>query len=736
MPRLRGSWVAALAGVFWCATTLADTITVTTTDPTLWNVNDSQCSLYEAVEYFNQEKPADGFQGCKKPKDDTSSDTIELPATESGAVLALQDTLATPGGTLTIQGTLTINGRGFNLNSTHTTLQAATNGSVFRTTKHWVCPSTAVKKPATVTSPTQPFVCESTTTTDAVADASAPDGWKCADYRATRKQAPTGSLTPYVCELTASSTITNAVADSTAPNGWKCSNPDAIRQEAPAGHETPYVCELITYATPVTAALTLNQARIDGCGTTATACTINGAAIRVEEGSLAIDRVVFFDGITSGLGGAVYVADGASATFASAIFRNNQAADGAAIYAANMRLTLRQSSLYDNQVSGPTGAIVRVAAGATTAVAGSIENVTFSRNPAGTALRLGSSHIVNHLTIVRNNTGAGAIAGLPGALVIDNGSLTLQNSIVAENGAVECGGGGTSTWIRKFVLFAASGNCQTLPLTGGQTDEGVQVVAFGTVGNPLLLAEEAVTSPTRFNATLTALVDPADNGFLFHRPLFALQPWASLAGSGYRAYSHVIDRGNTSTGTGGCANTDQRGDARADCDLGAIEFKFSANKTMELTEHPAADTVLAGQKIYQGETVVISLADAIGDAELMPDCNIDASLDGSSDVTSTYPNVAGCPVLAAAPTKGTISFNTDGNLVYTPSGSGFHGADTFVLRIYTTSSRFQDEKRYIEVTYTVRADTRGGWQNSSLGGTVSWHWLLLGVLAFWRKKKN
>lgn len=677
MPRLRGSWVA-LAGVLWCATTFADTITVTTTDPALWNGNDSQCSLYEAVTYFNNEKPADGFQGCKKPKDDTSSDTIELPETKGSDVLTFQ-------GTVEIQGTLTINGRGFNVNGTHTTLQAPASGPVFRTTGHWVCPASAVKS--------------------------------------TSGTPPTCTTTTYIDRLTN----------------------DTCAEGVPDQKDGKNVCKVttVTDATRATAALTLNQALLDGCGDTTTACTPGngdqGAAFYVKEGVLTADHVVFFGGVTTGLGGAVYIANGASASFTSAIFRNNRAADGAAIYAANMRLTLRQSSLYDNAASAADGAIVRVAAGTTAAVAGSIENITFSRNGAGTALRLGASYVLNHLTIVDNNTGVGAIAA-PGALVIDAGTLTLQNSIVAGNGAVECGGAGT--WVRKYILVSVGSSCASLPGTTGDEPTTVTAVAFSSdgVGTPRLLADPDPSSASRFSSTLTALIDPANNGFKYHRPLMALQTWGDLAGSGYRAYSHVIDRGNFAGSSGSCGSTDQRGDARESCDLGAIEFKFSANKAVELTEHPTVDP-LAAQKVYQGETVVISLAEAIGDAELMPDCasvgttglisSFDSNGDGGADG-----NVVGCPVIALAPAKGSIRIDANGNLVYTPSGSGFHGADTFVLRLYTTSSRFQDERHFVEVTYTVRADTHGGWQNSSLGGSVSWQWLLLGVLGLRRKKKN
>jgi CSLREA domain-containing protein len=63
----------------------ADTITVnTTTDD---NLNNSLCSLREAVTYFNLGKPEGGYQGCEAPASD-SFNVIKLPADTSPYVIS------------------------------------------------------------------------------------------------------------------------------------------------------------------------------------------------------------------------------------------------------------------------------------------------------------------------------------------------------------------------------------------------------------------------------------------------------------------------------------------------------------------------------------------------------------------------------------------------------------------------------------------------------------------------
>lgn len=61
----------------WAA---ADTLTVNTTADTV--ANDDKCSLREAVEYFNRDKPAGGYMGCRPPAAD-ELDEVVLPASKS-----------------------------------------------------------------------------------------------------------------------------------------------------------------------------------------------------------------------------------------------------------------------------------------------------------------------------------------------------------------------------------------------------------------------------------------------------------------------------------------------------------------------------------------------------------------------------------------------------------------------------------------------------------------------------
>ncbi len=44
--------------------------------------------------------------------------------------------------------------------------------------------------------------------------------------------------------------------------------------------------------------------------------------------------------------------------------------------------------------------------------------------------------------------------------------------------------------------------------------------------------------------------------------------------------------------------------------------------------------------------------------------------------------------------KGSLTLDIDGNLVYTPNGS-WRGADIFELRVVTSSTRFNENKKYL-----------------------------------------
>ena len=89
--------------------------------------------------------------------------------------------------------------------------------------------------------------------------------------------------------------------------------------------------------------------------------------------------------------------------------------------------------------------------------------------------------------------------------------------------------------------------------------------------------------------------------------------------------------------------------------------------------------------------------------------------------------------------KGTLTLDIDGNLVYTPNGN-WHGADIFNLQIVTSSTHFNENKKYIVLEAYMVQEPNNEFEDKSVktsGGALGLFGLfaVLGLVGIRRFKK-
>ncbi len=232
----------------------------------------------------------------------------------------------------------------------------------------------------------------------------------------------------------------------------------------------------------------------------------------------------------------------------SAISENSVAGRGAGLFLQNESITeIQQTTISDNRSSA---SVASTEVGAGLAIQNdadvTLTNVTVSGNRAddqGGGIHLQNAPVVRlRSSTVSDNTadadGDGGGLEVGGGIFVDAGSLTLANSLLAENAdsaAPDCSG----------AVASAGFN-----LVGDATGCGFAAVAGDQVGSALAPIDPRLKSL-------------ADNG----GPTFT----HALLGS-----SPAIDAGNraaVAVGAGGCPSGDQRGAPRKKkrCDIGAYE---------------------------------------------------------------------------------------------------------------------------------------------------------------------
>ena len=260
--------------------------------------------------------------------------------------------------------------------------------------------------------------------------------------------------------------------------------------------------------------------------------------VSASAGTLTVSGVRIGSGVSTGLGGGVFVDNGAVLNLSQSTVNNNQGQDGGGLSGGGT-LNLKNVTVTSNSATGGGGGILLAGSAAAT-----LNNVTVANNTADSNADEGGS-------------GGGLINIGAGALTIRNTIVgnNLDNSPTVGNQAPDCSGAITSGDYN--LVENTTGGCAFTPQANDITGQDPDIVATQTDNEGHIMHALNPTSPAR-------------------------------------------DEGNPAvpTGSGGtCETTDQRGrprtsNAGAACDIGAFELQVpGASPTITDTDpdSPSSD---------------------------------------------------------------------------------------------------------------------------------------------------
>ncbi|OTG73282.1 rhombotarget A [Acinetobacter sp. ANC 4169] len=472
----------------------------------------------------------------------------------------------------------------------------------------------------------------------------------------------------------------------------------------------------------------LIEVNLQGCGQSV--CATQGGLIFNNE-YLVLDHVKLTDGIAT-QGGAIYnvgvptEAESVSRSLVEikySLFEKNKADEGAIIYSRVPQFRISNSVFRENETNLASAANIYSAADLDSTVLSAfpfmsykIANSTFYKN-TGWVINVRDGIGLNSLTVIGNTAGIKFNAPAQKAY--------LANSIVLGNP----------------YPITQDDNCSFISTDKTYNQNNI-VANSCTAGDSLypndiwtgtqLIAGDALDGKCKtLSQDPNSLLCPyfkSDKDFLgYFRPRI-LMSYNKLA------ESLIINKGkfqadSTST-VMGCERIDQRDNVRDEdndlCDRGAIEIIMPST------------IGLVGEDLLIGETAQISIVDHLSDSDLVPKEECDAIL-GKNPTGEAWQ--AGClqVVQTQTPSKGKLTINEDGTLVYTPQGD-WHGADIFKIRLVTSSTRFNKTKPYMEVNVNVVQAPKNAMESKSVntsGGSVGFFSLfgILGLVGLRRYKK-
>lgn len=458
----------------------------------------------------------------------------------------------------------------------------------------------------------------------------------------------------------------------------------------------------------------LSEITLKGCD--ASLCKDQGGLIYNKE-SLSLAYSQLLDG-KARLGGAVYNAVAASDELrASVILENsiaqrNKANDGAVIYSDLPQYSVMQSVIRDNEATNAEGALFNAATGFS-AEESALNGIGFLRglqnttlfNNKGYVIRVMDSIMVNNVTMVFNSKG----------LLFDapNGFGAVANSILAKNGSADCT---FKTPSNKGVI---SNNLYSIGCDGVQSRElgSTNLIAGTTTEGQCDISSDGILCPFKEYEGFSL-------GYFKPRLLVNYKTLDD---------SLIVNQGpNQTSSLLECASNDQRSKGRPGnkelCDRGAIELIVDRTTIKQV-----------GDDILYGEKGEMTLADQLADGELITPAQCQTLFGNPAQGTVWQP---GCMKIIQTNTvsKGSLTMNQDGEIVYTPNGN-WHGADEFKILVVTSTTRFSDSLNpYIEIPAKIVQDppndfkdykvkTSGG--AIGLGGVM----LLFGLIGLRRFKR-
>ena len=472
----------------------------------------------------------------------------------------------------------------------------------------------------------------------------------------------------------------------------------------------------------------LTEVNLDGC---AKDCGIAQGGLIYNQETLVLSYVTLKNGYAN-LGGAIYNAQASttdkssgSVTIINSLMQNNTASQGAVIYSDLPRFVMIQSVVRDNTATTTTTPTLffsaakfsdDLTAGFFSSGLYGVKNSTILKN-TGYLINLRDGQSLNNNTLVRNSLGIYFDAPL--------GNAYLANSIVVENGIVQ----NEVLQTAKNCTFTSSDKSLIQNnLVNSDCGSGSSNAPNINLGAVKLFAGSSVEGKCTLapaEGLLCPFATPSMTFLGFFRPRLLLS---------YNSFddSLVVNRGRIS-GTGACESVDQRGKSRTTnqlCDLGAIELVIDTSSIATV-----------GSDILYGEQAKFSIAEQLTDGELVPASACEAILGKRKDGKAWQ---VGCldVIQTNTPSKGALTLDQDGNVVYTPNGN-WHGTDEFKIRVVTTFSRFSSStnSKYIDIPVRIVQNPPNTFEDKkvSTGGGGSFGWgslIVLGGLMMWRRKRQ
>ena len=409
----------------------------------------------------------------------------------------------------------------------------------------------------------------------------------------------------------------------------------------------------------------------------------------------------------------------------NSLFEKNYAAEGAVLYTQRPAYKILNSVIRHNETTSSASANIYAALlfnsdqlpSSILNVANYIKNSTFLQNK-GYLLNLRDGIGLNNLTMIGNAQGVQFVAPqgkafLANSILIGNPyPITTQQDCKFETG--------DQSILQNNLVSAGCG--QGLAEYPNEIWTQTALIAGSTL-------EGKCSSANLDRQSLVCPFNQSSNDFLGYFKPRLLVTYQQLSDS------LIVNKGKQWTGSETalveCESSDQRGQVRDSnnvlCDRGAIELVFPTTIS------------LIGDDINYGEVAKMSVAELLGDGELLPKDQCEALL-GANPTGEAWQD--GC--LQVIPTttqpKGRVTIDEEGNIQYTPNGN-WHGADIFKIRLVTTTTRFNDSQNpYLEIKVQVTQAPAGQMESSKVetsGGSAGILSLLglLGLIGLRRYKK-
>lgn len=484
---------------------------------------------------------------------------------------------------------------------------------------------------------------------------------------------------------------------------------------------------------------------------------LKGSSTKLNDGGLIYNREALniqYSRLTSGnatRGGGIYNAGILSDTektagivrIGNSILEGNKADKGAVIYSEMPRYLVFQSVIRDNQgTSAIDGAILFVQTGfrdETTGVAlqsrfAGINNTTIFQNKGGYVANIREGMIVNNITMIKNAAGLYLQAPKWTSKTTTGETTTeekfpsafVSNSIIVDNGTTNCVTSSDDESVVQSTLTTSDCNLHA-PAERPNFMWDKNNLKHKLIAGDIV--EKDICDAPPADGLLCPFTTPKDQLVGFFKPRL-LSSYSTLSDSLIVNKGRIYSDGS-SIGLASCELIDQRGKNRSRydelCDLGAIELVINRS-----------EVPIAGQDILYGQIAKFNISESLLDGELLDSASCERILGKRSDGQTWQP---GCLEVqqTLTPSKGKLTIDQFGNVVYTPN-SNWHGADKFNLRIITTTTRFNDVSNYyITIPTTIVQDPPNNFESKTVnvsGGSLGLTsiLMLLGLIGFRRFK--